>query len=156
MFLLDLKVNYDIHICENYSTMIQRTTLLIMNETPLCLSRRLIIWWLVVREQIDTSVFPYFMNQKIANMINLCMSRHSVVVVWNFCLCTRHYTKCTRYMCLMYKGVQRYLCWRICNPFKIISILKGWGTFPHTHSLITHSSHSILLLHTCSLDDLLH
>ena len=72
-------------------------------------------------------------------MINLCMSRHSVVVVWNFCLCTRHYTKCTRYMCLMYKGVQRYLCWRICNPFKIISILKWWRTFSHTfldHTLI--------------------
>ena len=61
-----------------------------MIETPLCLSRRLIIWWLVVGEQIDTSTFSYFMNKNIANMVNLCMSRHSVVAVWNFFLCTRH------------------------------------------------------------------
>ena len=51
-----------------------------MIEPPLCLSKRLIIWWLVVGEQIYTSVFAHFMNQNIANIVNSCMSRHLAVV----------------------------------------------------------------------------
>ena len=51
-----------------------------MIKTPLYLSKRLIIRWLVVREQIYTSIFAHFMNQNIANIVNSCMSKHSIVV----------------------------------------------------------------------------
>ena len=61
-----------------------------MIETPLWLSRRLIIWWLLVEEQIYTLVFAHFMNRNITNMVNSCMSRRSVIVISKFCNCTKY------------------------------------------------------------------
>ena len=61
--------------------------------------------------------FPYVINQNIANMVNLSMSRHSVVVVWNFFLCTRRLHEVYKVNMLTIQGCTKVLWTRIFHMY---------------------------------------
>ena len=75
-------------------------------------------WWLGIHGWVRFHFFfPLFLAHDNGNIVNPSICTHCIIGV-RYCASVQgFYIKCTKYMCLPYKGVQDKPCWRILKNF---------------------------------------